>query len=158
MADILGDGAIKVGFLTTCADPAAPTAAEVAAGVDLETFITPDGLQIATTTDAVDASSIASNQYSEIPGRRKDDIVLTFKSQGDSAAPWTTFASRAPGYLVVRYGVDSGTDWAAAQTVDVYPVTAGDRQRIPVAANEMLKFQVPFMVSSAMSPSVAIAA
>lgn len=156
MADILGDGMIKVGWVTTISNTAAPTATEVTAGVDLETFIVPDGLDIATSTDAVDASSIASNQYQEIPGRRKDGITLTFKSQGDAAAPFTTFASRPSGYLVVRYGVAPTTDWTAAQKVDIYPCTAGDRLRVSPAANEMLKFQVPLFVTAPAIPSVAL--
>jgi hypothetical protein len=156
MADILGDGMIKVGWVTTLSSTTAPTAVQVTAGVDLETFITPDGLAITTSTDAVDASSIASNQYQEIPGRRKDSITLTFKSQGDAAAPWTTFASRPSGFLVVRYGVAPATDWTATQIVDVYPCTAGDRQRMSTAANEMLKFQVMLFVTSPAVPSVAL--
>ena len=52
MADILGDGAIKVGWVTTISNTAAPTAVEVGAGVDLETFITPDGLDIQMTVEA----------------------------------------------------------------------------------------------------------
>jgi hypothetical protein len=156
MADILGDGMVKVGWVTTLSSTTAPTAVQITAGIDLETFITPDGLGITTSTDAVDASSIASNQYQEIPGRRKDAITLTLKNQGDANAPWTTFASRPSGFLVVRYGVDPLTDWTAAQKVDVYPVTAGDRQRISTAANEMLKFQVMLFVTSPAVPSVAV--
>ena len=158
MADILGDGKIKVGWVTTLSSLTAPTQVQVTAGVDLESWLTPDGLNISTSTDAVDASALSSNQYLEIPGRRKDSITLTFKSQGDAAAPWTTFASRPSGFLVVRYGLDPvGTDWTAAQTVDVYPCTAGDRQRMSTAANEMLKFSVMLFVTTAMSPSVALA-
>jgi len=157
MADILGDGMVKVGWVTTLSSLTAPTAVQVTAGVDLETWITPDGLGITTSTDAVDASSIASNQYQEIPGRRKDSITLTLKNQGDANAPWTTFASRPSGYLVVRYGVDPvATDWTAAQRVDIYPCTAGDRQRISTAANEMLKFSVMLFVTSPAVPSVAL--
>ena len=156
MADILGDGAIKVSWCTTISNTSAPTAAECTSGVALETFITPDGLDIQVTTDAVDASSIASTQYQEIPGRRKDSITITFKSQGDSAAPFTTFAARPSGFLVVRYGLAATTAYAAAQKVDVYPCTAGDRQRISPAANEMLKFSVGMFVTSPMVPAATL--
>ena len=41
---VLDDGKTKVVWMLTCATQTAPTAAELLAGVDLETFITPDGL------------------------------------------------------------------------------------------------------------------
>jgi type V secretory pathway adhesin AidA len=157
MADIISDGMTKVGWVTTISNTAAPTAVEVNAGVDLETFLTPDGLGVSTSTDAVDAASLASTQDQEIPGRRKDSITLTFKDQGEAAAPFTTFASRPAGFLVVRRGVASTTDWTAAQKVHVYPVTAGDRQPQPSAKNEVLKLVVPLFVTGPVQASVALA-
>lgn len=156
MADILGDGAIKVSWVTTISNTAAPTVAEMTAGVSLETYITPDGLDLQVSTDAVDASSIASNQYQEIPGRRRNGATLTLKDQGEANAPWTTFASRPSGYLVIRFNVASTTDWSAAQKVHVYPATAGDRLRMSPAANEMSKFQVPIFVTGTVQESVAL--
>jgi hypothetical protein len=111
---------------------------------------------MSTATDAVDAGSLASTQDAEIPGRRKDSGSLTFKHQGDALPPFSTFASRPSGYLVVRYGVASTTAFAAAQKVDVFPATAGDRQRMPSAKNEMLKFQVPIMVTGTAQVSVTV--
>lgn len=157
MADLISDGLTKVNWVTTISNTAAPTAAEINAGVSLESFITPDGLGISTSTDAVDAASLASTQDAEIPGRRKDTITLTFKDQGESAAPWTTFASRPSGYLVVRRGIASTTTFAAAQKVHVYPATAGDRQPMASAKNEVLKFQLPIFVTGTVQASVAVA-
>lgn len=156
MADILGDGAIKVSWCTTVANVNTPTAAEATAGVALESFITPDGLDIQITTDEVDASSIGSNQYQTIPGRRKGAITLTMKNQGEQAVPFTTFAARVDGFLMVRYGVPSSTAYAAAQRVWVYPCRASDRAPISPAANEMLKFSVPLTVTGTYSEAVAL--
>lgn len=156
MADIISDGKTKVVWMLTCATQTAPTAAELQAGVDLETFITPDGLDIQSSVTQVDTGALSSTQDSEVPGRKKDSITLTFKHQGDSAVPWTTFASRPNGFLCVRYGTDVTTDYAASQSVDLYPIRAGDRLRLAPAPNEVLKFQVAMSVSGDVQQSVTL--
>jgi hypothetical protein len=49
-----------------------------------------------------------------------------------------------------------GTDWTAGQKVHVYPCTAGDRQPMGSAKNEVLKFIVPLFVTGTVQPSVAL--
>lgn len=158
MADIVADGTTKVYWVTTIAAPSGPTVAELNAGVDLTTFITADGWQVNTSTASVDTSDLSSTDDTFLPGRRSDDISVTLKSQGDAAAPWTTFASRPAGYLVERVGVAYSTVWTAAQKVRVFPVTAGDRGRIPAAANEVIKFTVPFFKSDNVQDQATVAA
>lgn len=157
IADILADGMTRVSWVPTISNTSAPTTAELNAGVALESFITPDGLGINTSTDTVDNSALNSTQSTVLPGRRADEVSLTFKQQGQSAAPWTTFASRPSGFLVVRRGVASATAWTAAQKVQVYPCTAGDRQILPPAANELEKFTVPLMVTAAVVDTATVA-
>lgn len=148
MADIISDGKIKVGFVTTLTSTTSPSTAEVTAGVDLESFITPDGLSIDLGDDEVDTSALNSTFSTKAVGRGTVSIEITMKSQGYAAAPWTTFDARPSGYLVVRRNVSSSTDWAAAQIVEVYTVTAGDRKPMPPAANEVAKFSVDFFSST----------
>lgn len=156
MADIISDGKTSVVWMLTCASQTAPTAAELSAGVDLETFITPDGLDIQSTVTNVDTGSLASTQDSEVPGRKKDQLTLTFKHQGDAAVPWTTFASRPDGFICIRYGVDSTTAYTTASVVDLYPIRSGDRMRMASAPNEVLKFQVNMYVSGDVQQSVTL--
>jgi len=156
MADIVSDGTVKVTWMLTCAVESAPTAVEVQAGVDLEGYITPDGLSISTNTDEVDVSALSSTQYAVRVGRRKDDITIMFKDQGRDVEPYTTFAGTPDGYLVVRHGTPASTAWAAADIVNMYPVEAGYRQSVPIAANEVLKFSVPFMVTGTIQEAVAL--
>ena len=151
MADIVSDGMTKVSWVSTISNIAAPTTAELNGGVSLETFLTPDGLSIGTTTDSVDNTALSSTQNTSLVGRRNDDITLTFKDQGRSAAPWTTFASNPNGYLVVRRGVTVGTSWAASQKVSVWTAQAGYRQEVSPAANELQKFEVGLMISGAVN-------
>ncbi len=153
MADIVSDGMVKVGWVTTLSSLTSPTATQITAGVDLEGFLTPDGLGIDLGDEAVDTSALNSTFSTEKAGRGTVSIELTFKDQGVGAAPWTTFASRPSGYLVVRYGVAVTTDWTAAQKVDVYTVKAGDRKPIAPAANEVQKFTVQLF--STADPSIA---
>ncbi len=142
MADIISDGMVKVGWVTTLSSLTSPTAVQITAGVDLESFLTPDGLGIELGDDEVDVSALNSTFSPSKPGRGTVSVELTFKDQGAANPPWTTFASRPVGYLVVRYGVSVDTDWTAAQKVDVYSVKAGDRKPQAPAANEVAKFAV----------------
>lgn len=147
MADIVSDGLTRVSWLTSCASTAAPTTAELNAGVALESFVTADGWNAKTSTDDVDNSALNSTQNTMLPGRRTDSIELTFKQQGKTATPWTTFASNPAGFLVRRSGVAATTAWAAAQKVTVYLVAAGFRDEKSPAKNELEKFAVDFKIT-----------
>lgn len=157
MPDIVADGATRVSWVTTISNTAAPTTAELNAGVALEGFITPDGLKIGTSTDGIDSSALNSTQNTQVAGRRKDDVELTFKNQGQGAAPWTTFAGKPTGYVVVRRSIAATTAWAASQKVQVFPAQAGDRQLVPPAANDLEKFVVPFFVSGTVQDAATVA-
>ena len=147
MADIVMDGNVKVAWVTTISNTSAPTSSELNAGVDLTSWITPDGLNITTETADVDTTAVNSTQNTYAVGRRTDSASLTFKHQGFAAAPWTTFASNPSGYVVVRRGIAGSTAWAASQKVLVYPAQAGYRALAPYAANEVEKFSVDFKIN-----------
>ena len=149
MADIVGDGMVRVAWVTTISNTAAPTVAELNAGVDLTTWITPDGHAWATAEAEVDNSALNSTDDTRLPGRRSDDVAETFKHQGDSAAPWTTFASKPAGFLVERTSVTYATAWTIGQKVRILPATAGNRNKMPRTPNEVEKFSVKFYKTSA---------
>lgn len=157
MPDIVSDGLTRVTWVPSIASPAAPTAAELNGGVALEGFITADGWDASTSTDPVDNSALNSTQNTQLAGRRSDTVTLTFKQQGKTAAPWTTFAGQPTGYLVRRSGVASGTAWASGQKVTVYPVQAGYRDEKAPAKNEMEKFAVPFYMTGQVLDTAAVA-
>lgn len=142
MSDVINDGKTRVAWVTTIANIAAPTAAELNAGLDFTTRITPDGLSIPAETADVDNSSLASTFTTNRAGRRSFSPEVTFK-RGDTAGddlPWTTLTYQTLGYLVVRRVLPYTTAWAAAQKVEVYPVECGERNSIPPAPNEVAKF------------------
>lgn len=142
MADVIGDGMVKVTWVTSLASTTAPSAATLGAGTDLQSYITPDGLAIEIGDDEVDVSALNSTFTSKKVGRGTVSVELTFKNQGAAAAPWTTFASRPTGYLVVRRNVAAATAWASSQYCEVYIVQAGDQMPIAPTANEVAKFTV----------------
>lgn len=153
MADIVGDGMVKVGWVTTLSSLTSPTAVQITAGVDLESFLTQDGLGVDPSTAKVETAALNSTFSTERIGRGSAELALTFKNQGRANPPWTTFASRPTGFLVIRYGVSVSTDWAAAQRVNVWSCAAGDRHDLPYASNEVAKFMVPLHITAA--PSIA---
>ena len=148
MADVISDGKVKVTWVTALANPSTPTTAELAGGVDLEGFITPDGLAVEIGDDEVDTSSLNSTFSATRAGRGTVSIEVTFKDQGKGNAPWTTFSDRPAGFMVIRRNVDSATAYATSDDVEVYAATAGDPQIEAPAANEMSKFMVAFFASS----------
>jgi len=157
MADILSDANTRVSWVTTISNPAAPTVAELNAGVALESFITPDGFSVSTSTAAVDTSALNSSDNTSAAGRRSDDISITMTDQGQAAAPWTTFSGKPSGYVVRRSGIAASTAWTASQKVQVFPSQAGDRQMSSPAPNELQKFTVPFFKTAAVQDAATVA-
>ena len=157
MADITNDGMTRVSWVSTISNTAAPTAAELNAGVALESYITADGLDLSGEDTSIDTSALNSLQNTEMPGRTNYSAQLTFKHQGEAAAPFTTFASRPSGYLVARYLVASSTSFAAGQKVTVYPATMGTRHPMKVTPNELAKFQIKAFISGIVQQSVSVA-
>ncbi|CBG73140.1 hypothetical protein SCAB_61191 [Streptomyces scabiei 87.22] len=142
MSDVINDGKTRVYWVTTIANIAAPTVAELNAGLNFTERITPDGLNIPAETADVDNSSLASTFTTNRAGRRSFSPEVTFK-RGDNPTddlPWTTLPYQTTGYLVVRRILAYTTAWAAAQKCEVYPVECGERNSIPPAPNEVAKF------------------
>lgn len=144
MADIVSDGMTRVTWVATLASVTSPSAATIEAGTDLEGFITPDGFNESVSNDDVDSSALNSTFSTTEPGRTTVELELTFKDQGKANPPYSTFAGRTSGYLVIRRGVAVATSYAASQTVDVYTVTASDPYFQSPAANEVTKVAFKF--------------
>lgn len=159
MADLITDGNTKVAWVTSVANIAAPTAAELNAGHDWTTRLTPDGLKTDPTTADVSTSSLGSQFDTNIPGRRAYVCEITFKrgSTPTEDQPYTTLLYGVAGYLVVRRGVPFGGAFTSGDTVEVYPVTAGEPQNIPPVANEILKVMVSLKVTSDPSTRAVVA-
>ncbi|MEU7831391.1 MULTISPECIES: hypothetical protein [unclassified Nonomuraea] len=141
-ADLLGDGNVKATFCLTIANVSAPTAAECNAGVDLQEYITKDGLGISPEQAAVDNTALASRDETEDAGTVKYSIELTVKRKEVAVEDigWDTLTDRQLGYLVVRRNMAHETAYAAGQVVEVYPVRCGRPNMQPPELNAAQKF------------------
>jgi hypothetical protein len=153
MAKMLADGNVKVTFVVTIANIAAPdVSAELSAGssVALECLITADGFNISVDEAVVSLPALCETFDAESPGRAKYAIDLTcfrhIATVDDKA--WTTLLRGLSGFLVVRYGVAVTTAYAAADKLIVFPVTFGERKPLPTEANGGVKFSSHAYVTS----------
>ena len=158
MSDIITDGMTKVAFVPAVADISAPDEDELAAGEDLESFLTPDGLGLEFGNDEVDVSALNLTFSSTLPGRQTLSGEITLKDQGRGAVPWSTFAGKPDGFLIVRRNTDATVAWAENDAVEVYPVQAGLRRPAAPAANEVAKFAVTLFYTSAPDLGATVAA
>jgi len=143
MSTRLVDNNTRVWWVTTLSSTTSPTATQINAGVALETFLPPDGVDVSPDQNFVDVSALNSASELQSLGRTKVDMSLTmFRRATDTA--WTTFASNPAGFIVIRRGVVNTTTGAASQKVEVYPALAGVRAPMKPAANEAEKFTVKF--------------
>jgi hypothetical protein len=142
MADLLGDGNVKVTYVITLSSITAPTAAQLNAGVDLQTVLTKEGLDISPEQTAVDNTNLSSTSETERAGTTKYTINLTVKRQTTSLADigYNTLVEGQDGFLCIRRNLPHDTAWAAAQLAEVYPVQCGVQKDQPPKLNEPQTF------------------
>lgn len=159
MSDLINDGMTKVSWVASVANINSPTAAELTAGQDFTTRITPDGLKIDPSTADVDTSSLASTFDTKTVGRVGFDTETTFKrgTTGPEDLPYTTLKYGVSGYLAIRRGVAYATAYAAGQKVEIYPITCGEPQNAAPAANEVMKFMSPMKVTNPPATAATVA-
>ena len=158
MADIVVDGNVQLWFVTTIANQAAPTAAEVTAGTKLGPVIRADGIEgFSPTNNRVDTTSIESTFETSVPGRTGfGDAALVLKKQSGTDTVYTALATpNTAGFLVMRFGVTASTAAAAAQKVDVYPIQLGQLGPI-VEQGQVVRYRVPTAITGSPSLNVAL--
>lgn len=160
MADVFSDGNVRVAYVPTIANIAAPTTVELNAGTLLQSTLTADGLEgFEATTAEVDTTALASTFNTKNLGR--DDYsgtLLRLKKQTVGSDTIRTLLARGTtGYVVIRRGITETTAWAAAQQVEVYPIICGRRKELKPEANTVMRYEVPTMVTSAPNPDAVVA-
>lgn len=151
MADNPSDGCIRVSWVTTIANKAAPTVAELNAGMLVTSLMTADGLdgwapvtadvpnrKIDSTFDSVDVGSISIS-----------DSTLRFYKQVTGDTIYTTLVKGAAGFVVIRRVLPSATAWAASQLLmGVYPSKCAQRAWIPLETNTMDRWEVSMKINA----------
>lgn len=148
MAVVIMDGRVRVTWATSIASVAAPTVAELNAGTALQSYITPDGLDIGMDTGGVDTSNVASTFTTQKAGRKKPTISVTMHHDSPTDTPYNLVPYRTTGFLVVRRGVDSTTAWTVADKVEVYPVESGEAVQVKPSVDSTWDFTSPMFVTS----------
>lgn len=149
MADYGFDGMIKVSWVPTIANIGAPTLAELAAGVDMECRLTPDGLTTGAETAEVDSSKLCSTSNSAVVGRRTFTVGVKYVRGDDEEAQAVEEALvyGARGFLTVRRDLSATVDYAAAQKIEVYPAQVRQPNPDAPAANALQAVDVPMVVT-----------
>ena len=157
MSDLFDDGNTRVSFVPSIATISAPTTTELNAGTALEPYITPAGLQIKASTATVDTSSLASTFTTQGAGRRSFAITVEMKRQTPTDTAYNLLPYKTSGFLAVRRTKTATTAWTSGDVIEVYPVTTGEPELAPPAANEVAKFTSSMMVTSDPSTRAVIA-
>ena len=149
MADIIADGRTRAGWITTIANIAAPTVAELNAGILLQTTLTPAGLKgLQPTTAKIDASSLASRITLQRNGRTSiADSMLEFKKQDGTDTIYDTLLFGTAGFLVVRTSVLETVAWTIGQKVRVYPMECGEVAHVDIEENTLERYQIPLTLT-----------
>lgn len=159
MADIIADGRTRVSYVPTIANIAAPTTAELNAGLLLQSLLTPSGLSgFQPETAKVDTSSLASVFNTARNGRTSfDSPMLELKKQDVSDTAYTTLIRGTNGYIVVRSSITESTAYASTQAVRVYPIECGEVAHVDIEENTLERYQVPLCVTSSPNLRAAVA-
>ena len=161
MADIIVDGFTRVDFVATIANPAGPTVAELGAGVYLGTVLTASGMEgFEASPGEVDNTSFDSRFDTKVPGvSAYSGTRLILKKQSGIDTVHTTLTTlNTIGHLVVRDALARATAYAAAQKVNVYPITTGDWDYMARERNSMLRYWVATPIRAEPSKNATVVA
>jgi hypothetical protein len=132
-------------WVTTIADTAAPTDDELNAGIDFSFFLPPDGFDPGFSDSQFSTSKIATAVDTEEQGRTgaKPKVTLYRDSVVADDDAYTTLLRKARGFWVKRLStaVAAGSAYIAAQKVDIFPVSCGERKEKPSNANSAVMFE-----------------
>jgi hypothetical protein len=153
VADLGFDGMVRVAFVPAIANIAAPTVAELTAGVDLEGRLRPDGLATPSDTGRIDNSKLRSTFGTEIVGRRSfSGISVTYvrgpESDEEATEVEEALTYRAVGFLVIRRDKLATAAWTAADRVEVYPVQVAQPNPANPGPDALQEVEVGFALTA----------
>lgn len=165
MARTGSTGVIAIVICPTLANPAAPTLAEIAAGVDVTPWLTRDGLTTpldGSTIDVAGANTRYNATASGSYGGQPISMRFFRDDDPDDDIAWDTLPRQTKAYAVVRrFGGATGSSddpFLAAQKVESWPIDVLSRTNMPIADNEGQKFEVSAAVPGVPSEDAVVAA
>jgi hypothetical protein len=150
MADSNADGRTRVFVVPTIANIAAPTVAELNAGTQIDTLMTPDGLVgFEPDTGDIDTSKLSSTFSTTAAGRASfsGTLVRLVKQTGTDVV-YNTLVNQYAANIVVRRDLPSATAWASTQACEVYPIQCGEMRNLPPEANSVHRYEVPTKITT----------
>lgn len=157
----IADGVIRLHYVPTIANTAAPTMAEIGAGVELTGFLRSlDTPLEGSTVDAATAESRYNKTVGGTYGGQPITGEFTRSNDYDDDDAWLALARETTGYFVVARRGGSGTDGAIAATdrVDVWSVEIISRNPSAYNRNTLETFTVTASVNEEPDEDVAVAA
>lgn len=151
MPDIPADGNIRVSWVTSIANKAAPTVAELNAGLLLTSILAADGLAgwQADTATIGNRKLDSTFNSSDVGSVSIDDPILRFFKQSGTDTIYTTLVKNAAGFIVIRPSLPSSTAWAATQLlIGVYPAKCKQRRWLDREENTMERYEVPIAITA----------
>lgn len=143
---------MRVSYVPTIANIAAPTVAELNAGTILTSQLIPTGLEGFEPTQAgVDNTSLASTFDTQKAGRLSFSTPgLIFKKQDGTDTIFNLLTAGTAGFVVVRAnGVLTGTAYAASQFMRVFPGECGEAYMVGLGeANSLERFRLPWFITA----------
>lgn len=163
---VSAEGNVKAVFVPALANPAAPSAAELAAAVDISCYLMPDWDGPTATQNTGEDRRFCSRQTFSRLGRVQWEIaplVYTYDPQGsvgNANAVYDALAQGNRGHIVMGYGIDAADDLASGDKVDVFPIEAGVQVKAARGADEFAPLTVTqtVAVTGPVSQDVAVAA
>lgn len=151
------DGFGKVLWVPAIANPGAPTVAELEAAtvVDITYSLVGDGFRHDITENEITVNRYTLKQQLSLPGTRADSLELQYVTGSPADEELTPGLS---GFIVQRLGVANEADFAAAQKVDVIPVTTGIQRKVAPTTNTELQKVSRLYVRGAVQDDAAIVA
>jgi hypothetical protein len=143
MARLTSEGNVKVYKVPTVADKTAPTAAEIAAGVNLTPYMPTTGVDISWTQNNASLPMLDESFVVSAVGTEAAEITLTGTRDDSDDAFWDAFERGENFFLVVsRFG-----DAEAGSQVEVYPAQSHRPVPLAPAENEFQQAQVSIGVT-----------
>ena len=154
MAKRVDLGVTRLTWVTDITDPAAPTAAELTAGVDLSCVMVTSYEVRADTSDTVSEKAVCETANADTPTAKNymGNLVL-FRDWDDTTPPGDWDASTDPiatfpsggiqGFFVRRTGLPYDTAYAADDVVEVYKFITDEPQHSGGTDQGMVKVTVP---------------
>lgn len=159
MARTAYEGRTRVYWCTTIDDISAPTEGEIAAGTDLSSFVTKDGVNPGLSTNNVDTAALDETFDAQVPGSYGANFQLTMFRDDDADDAWDLCVYGTEGFLVIWYFATPGdnTPPAAGDVVEVWPAIMHQPVMQQSAANEAKKFVETFAIPSAPDQNAIVA-